>query len=99
LEIGLINPDGSNLRRLTHSEGLDDYPAWSPDGRRLAFTSNRDGNLEIYIQSLNALPINVTRDDAVDIFPTWITNDRIGFVSNRDSGFDLYSVSLTAAKE
>lgn len=99
LEIGLINPDGSNLRRLTHSKGLDDYPAWSPDGRRLAFTSNRDGNLEIYIQSLNASAINVTRDDAIDNFPTWITNDRIGFVSNRNDGFDLYSVSLSAAKE
>lgn len=95
LEIALINPDGSNLRRLTHSKGLDDYPAWSPDGRRLAFTSNRDGNLEIYVQPLNGPATNVTRNEAIDNFSAWISNDRIGFVSNRDGGFDLYSLHAT----
>jgi TolB protein len=94
-EIALINPDGSHLRRLTHSKGLDDYPAWSPNGRHLAFTSNHDGNLEIYVQPLDGPAINVTRHEAIDNFPAWITSDRIGFVSNRDGGFDLYSQAVT----
>ena len=36
-------------RRLTDHPALDYWPAWSPDGKRIAFTSNRDGNYEIYV--------------------------------------------------
>ena len=97
MEIALIEPDGSNLRRLTESRGLDDYPAWSPDGRYLAFTSNRDGNLEIYVQPLDGPAVNVTRHPSIDNFPTWTPDGRLGFVSNRDDGFDLYSIKWRAS--
>ena len=46
-----MNADGSDLKRLTRSPGLDVRPAWSPDGSRIAFTSNRDGNYEIYVMN------------------------------------------------
>ena len=35
--------DGSNLRKLTKNSAIDAYPAWSPDGNRIAFVSYRDG--------------------------------------------------------
>src|SRR6266511_2389706 len=34
-----IRPDGTGLRRLTEDDGTDWYPAWSPDGRRLAYAT------------------------------------------------------------
>ena len=34
---------------LTNHDGIDYWPVWSPDGKRIAFTSNRDGNYEIYV--------------------------------------------------
>ena len=47
-EIYVIDPDGSNLVRLTFDPGLDETPVWSPDGNKIAFASDRKGNLEVY---------------------------------------------------
>ena len=40
-EIATANLDGSGYRRLTDANGSDILPAWSPDGSRIAFVSNR----------------------------------------------------------
>ena len=47
-----IDLDGGNRRRLTAGPRLDGQPAFSPDGSKLAFQSNRDGNYEIYVMNL-----------------------------------------------
>jgi Tol biopolymer transport system component/(2Fe-2S) ferredoxin len=47
-EIYVMNNDGTNQVRLTNNPGVDDYPAWSPDGRKLAFLSqNASGTFSI----------------------------------------------------
>ncbi len=47
LDIFLVNPDGTNVVNLTDTQGDDLWPAWSPDGSRLAYTCGRqpDGSL------------------------------------------------------
>lgn len=53
-ELYVVRPDGGSLRRLTrtagdvHRSGDDSTPAWSPDGRRIVFASNRAGLLDIW---------------------------------------------------
>ena len=35
----MMNADGSGVTRLTYNDAVDSSPAWSPDGRRIAFHS------------------------------------------------------------
>jgi TolB protein len=51
-EIVVVNADGSGLRRLTHDTTDDGQASWSPDGRRIAFLSWRDGpNPDVFVMN------------------------------------------------
>ena len=67
-------------------------PAWSPDGRKLAFVSERDGNGEIYVMNADgSAQENLTRQPAGDSHPSWSPDGRrIGFVSRRDGNAEIY---------
>jgi TolB protein len=47
-DIVLVQRDGTNWRDLTNDKFFDRYPRWSPDGKRIAFTSDRSGRYEIW---------------------------------------------------
>lgn len=49
MDIYLVDPTGSQLRRLTRNAGSNEDPSWSPDGRFIAFTSTRNGQRQIYV--------------------------------------------------
>ena len=42
LEVYSVKPDGTDPKRLTNAPGTDRSAVWSPDGKRIAFVSNRD---------------------------------------------------------
>src|SRR5262245_4297795 len=48
-EIYLVNIDGKGAKSLTPDKGENSYPAWSPDGKSIAFASDRDGTMNIYV--------------------------------------------------
>jgi glucan-binding YG repeat protein len=60
-EIYSINPDGTDLRHLTFNPGMDAYPAWSPDGRKIAYLNgqsvikimNADGSGQQIVTPIN----------------------------------------------
>ena len=78
-----------NLTQITRDTGYSGEPALSPDGRLLAFSSDRsgEGNFDIWVQQLGGGPIRLTTDEADDRFPSFSPDgDRIVFQSGRDGG-------------
>jgi Tol biopolymer transport system component len=51
-DIWMIDVDGKNKVRLTSNLHRDVYPSWSPDGSKIVFESNRAGNFDIWLLSL-----------------------------------------------
>jgi Tol biopolymer transport system component len=48
-QIFTVTPVGIGARQLTSGPGQNQYPAWSSDGRQIAFTSSRTGNYELWV--------------------------------------------------
>ena len=93
-DIWVVNADGSGQRRLTNQPGRDYSAVWSPDGGRVLFVSDRDGNENIYV--INADGSGLTRltdEPAIDGAAMW-SNDgtRILFISGRDGEMALYTM-------
>jgi TolB protein len=67
-------------------------PAWSPDGSKIAFTSNRDGNPEIYIMNRDGSGLRrMTNNPSIDVTPTWSPNgNQIAWVSDRTGSPKIY---------
>lgn len=87
-ELMIGEADGSGIKRLLKAAGNDVQPAWSRDGKRIAYAS-KDG-----IRIINAdgtKGIQFTNHDTDDLKPEWSPKDDIiVFTSRRDGDFDLY---------
>lgn len=86
-EIYVMNADGSNQVRLTNNLAQDTFPAWSPDGSRIAFLTTRDSDIEIYSMRPDGTdPQRLTTSAGEDAHPTWSPDGaQIAFHSRRDS--------------
>ncbi len=73
-----------------------DYPAPSPDGARIAFSSDLDGDDEIYIVEIaTGLVSKLTDNDIGDGTPVWTPDGKtLVFQSERDGNRDIYSIDL-----
>ena len=71
-DIYVMRADGTHVRRLTDSPGLDEGPVWSPDATKIAFSSDRDGQQEIYVMDADGSnPRRLTDNPARDESPDW----------------------------
>ncbi|MBK9007345.1 MAG: PD40 domain-containing protein [Anaerolineae bacterium] len=95
--IYLINADGSGLAPLTETLGANFDPAWSPDGTRIAFTSNRDGRNEIYTLEIASGQVTrlTTSDGSIESAqPSWSRDGRmIVYTVKRFDAYQVWAMS------
>jgi TolB protein len=80
------------IERLTNHPAEDMLPTWSPDGKKIAFASKRDGNLEVYVMNADGSGIkNLTNYSGNDSGPSWSPDGKkITFASRRNGNADIY---------
>src|SRR5919112_4659852 len=96
-DVWTANEDGSNVQRLTVHKARDVYPRFSPDGKWIAFSSDRNGNLDVYVISAAGGAVKqLTHHSSEDTVLNWTPDGAsVLFSANRGEDFAprLYTVS------
>ncbi len=102
-ELWVMNADGSAQTKLTDSPGYDGAPSFSPDRKKIVFSSVREGNAQLYVFDLDALvkgnpnpPLRRLTDTGRNYYPAWAPdNSKIAFsVYNSNNVFELYTMNI-----
>jgi tricorn protease len=102
-DIWTADEDGKNVTRITANKARDVYPRFSPDGKWIAFSSDRNGNFDAFIvPSGGGSAKQLTFHSADDTVLGWTPDSRaVLFASSRGDDFmgKLYTVSIDGGME
>jgi TolB protein len=96
-DVYTMNPDGTGVFRVTTDPGRDINPRWSPDGSRIAISSNRGGEFDIWVVNADGTgdPVQVSgfgSETVRDSFPSW-TADGQSIVFQRAFSAEVWSAN------
>jgi len=95
----MINADGTGMKQLMNVPGADFEPDWSPDGRKIAFTSIRDGSKQIYTLDIDSLAATRLTNSAVSAEfsqPSWSPDGKeIAYQAKRVGTYQLWVMNPT----
>jgi TolB protein len=94
-------PDGSRWVNLSNNDYCDRNPVWSPDGKRIAFVSDRDGDWNVYVMDADGgNQRRLTDDPGQDSQPVWSSNGkRIAFCRDMGDDVDLLVINADGTDE
>ena len=100
-EIYLMNRYNKKIHRLTNNPKsvLNFFPAWSPDGQWIAFTSKQAGEYHIFKIDVDSGNLQQLTDEGYNMFPTWSPDgQQIAFYSSRDQGNDIFVMNANGRR-
>ena len=94
-EIASVGRDGKDRKTLT-TGGINNWPAYSPDGKRIAFCSSRDGTLALFVMNADGTDAKrVGKLEGMQMRPSWSPDgSRLCFTWNREGNYDIYAINL-----
>lgn len=102
-QIHVVNADGSGETPLTQGPASDSLPAWSPDGKRIAFGSDRTGGGDIYVMNADGSGVKrLTTDPGVDEWPAWSpdgTEIAFGRKATQDAPGDIWVMNADGTNQ
>ncbi len=79
-DIFTVPAAGGNARQLTSNAAYDAYPVWSPDGKKLAFASSREGSLDVYVMNATGgSPVRLTTHSSDEVPMTFSDDSHVLF--------------------
>ena len=82
-DIYTVPTSGGQARQLTTHPAHDTRPVWSPDGQKLAFASNREGNFDVFLMDKEGgVPQRLTTHSKDEFPTTFKDNEHILFLAN-----------------
>jgi TolB protein len=96
VRIHLLDWETRKITVITEDAYASSSPAFSPDGRYLAFSSNRDGTIDIMLYDLETGQLtNLTQSEAKDRHPSWSPDSQwIAFTSDADGNDDIFIIRI-----
>jgi TolB protein len=96
-EIWRLNADGSGPLQLTNDKRENGSPAWSPDGKQLAYYSKQvDGSYQIMVANADGTNARKLTNAGNNFSPTWAPDgNHIAFASTRGGRLDIYVMDKT----
>lgn len=94
-DIKTINPDGTNEVNITNTSATEREPNFSPFGSNIIFSTNRDGNYEIYRMNVDGSnPVRLTNNSSIEISPSYSPDgNTIIFVSSLGGDNEIYRMN------
>jgi TolB protein len=91
-ELYIVDYDGFNAKRITVNNFLNILPAWSPDGRSLAYTSYKQGSPSIFVARIfEGRSDNITKNEGQAFAPTFSPDGKqIAYASNKTGNMEIW---------
>jgi TolB protein len=98
-----MNADGSEQTRLTDSSVSNcdaSYPAWSPDGQKIAFVLQCPGDWPLYLMDIDGTNQSRVTYGLSALFPAWSPDSKsIVFSSDSDGKLEIYKIFANGMEE